>query len=99
MTTYIYLIINALISIAIENCSEISFTVGSYRIGWFLYDQDFQRYFRSVHTSKIVLLLNYFIFVNLFQLTLFSDHCPTLRAFAQKGYFIFFRDTRSSQSI
>lgn len=32
MTTYIYLIINALISIAIENCSEISFTVVSYRL-------------------------------------------------------------------
>ena len=36
-----------------------------------------------------MLLLNYFIFVNLFELAIFSIHCPTLLKFVQEGYFLF----------
>ena len=51
-----------------------------------------ERYVRSVNGSKILMMLNYFIFINLFELVIFSDHCPTLLKFAQEGYFLFFRD-------
>ena len=51
-----------------------------------------ERYFQSAYSSKILLLLNYFIFVNLFELAICSDHCPTLLKFVQEGYFLFFRD-------
>ena len=51
-----------------------------------------ERYFRSVHNSSILLLLDYFSFVNLFELAIFSDHCLTLLKFVQEGYFLFLRD-------
>ena len=38
-----------------------------------------ERYFPSVQiSSKILVLLNHFIFVNLFELVILLDHCPTL---------------------
>ena len=51
-----------------------------------------ERYFWSVNNSKILLLLDYFSFVNLFELAIFSDHYLTLLKFALEGYFLFFRD-------
>ena len=39
-----------------------------------------------------LLLLNYFIFHNLFELAIFLDHCPTLLKFVQEGFFLYFRD-------
>ena len=51
-----------------------------------------EKYFRSVHSSKILLLLNYFIFDNLFELAIFLNYCPTLLKFVQEGFFLYFRD-------
>ena len=90
MTTFykyiFYLIINALVDISIREYSEISFTEDSDSIearkltGFCSIRVLTERHFRSVHSSKI-LLLNYFIFVYLFKLTIFSVHCPTLLRF------------------
>ena len=82
----------------IRDYSEISFTERSDRIKASKFT-DFcsirdsrERYFRSVHSSKLLLLLNYFIFHNLFELGIFSGHCPTLLKFVQEGFFLYFRD-------
>ena len=95
---YIYLIINTLTNVVIRDYSEISSTERSYcieasKLTGFCSIRVFrERYFRSIHTSEILWLLNYFIFVNLFELAICSDHCPTLLKFVQEGYFLFFRD-------
>ena len=80
---HIYLIINALINTVVKDCSEIPFTVGSGRIeaselaGFCTIMVLSERYFRSLHSSKVLLLSNYFIFFNMLELAIFSDHCPT----------------------
>ena len=85
-------------NIVIRDYSEISFTGRLDRIkarkltGFCSIRVFIERYFRSVHSSKKFLLLNYFIFVSLFELAIFTDHCPTLFKFLQEGYFLFFRD-------
>ena len=85
-------------NIVIRDYSEISFTERSDRTeaskltGFYLIRVFRERYFRSVHSSKILLLLNYFIFHNLFELAIFLDHCPTLLKFVQEGFFLYFRD-------
>ena len=77
-----YLIINALVDIIIRDYSETSFTEGpdcieaSKLAGVCSIKVLRERRFRSVHSSKI-LLLNYFIFVYLFKLAIFSVHCST----------------------
>ena len=48
-----------------------------------------ERYFRWVHSSKILLLLNYFIFVNLFELAIFSDHCLRYLSLFRRVTFFF----------
>ena len=103
MTTfymYIYLIINALINTAVKDYSEILLTMGSGRIeasrlAVFCTIRVFsERYCRTVRSSKLLLLLNYFISVSMFQSVIFSDHCPTSLIIVQGGYFLFFKDTR-----
>ena len=82
-------------NIVIRDYLEISFTrrldrIETSRLSGFCSIRVFrERYFRSVHSSKILLLLNYFIFVNLFESATFSDHCPTFLKFVQDGYFPF----------
>ena len=82
-------------NIVIRDYSEISFTERSDRIeaskftGFCSIRVFRERFFRSVHSF---LLLNYFIFHNLFELAIFSDHCPTLLKFVQEGFFLYFRD-------
>ena len=92
MTTfymYIYLIINALINTAVKDYSEILLTMGSGRIeasrlAAFCTVRVFsERYCRTVRSSKLLLLLNYFISVR------FSDHCPTSLIIVQGCYFFF----------
>lgn len=103
MTTfymYIYLIINALINTAVKDYSEILLTMGSGRIeasrlAVFCTIRVFsERYCRTVRSSKLLLLLNYFISVSMFQSVIFSDHCPTSLIIVQGSYFFFFRDAR-----
>ena len=95
---YIYLIINTLTNVVIRDYSEISSTECSYcieasKLTGFCSIRVFrERYSRLVHSSKILLLLNYVVFVNLFELAICSDHCRTLLKFVQEGYFLFFRD-------
>ena len=86
-------------NIVIRDYSEISFsersdrTEASKKFAGFCSIWVFrERYFRSVHSSKILLLLNYFIFHNLFELAIFLDYCPTLLKFVQEGFFLYFRD-------
>ena len=99
MTTfymYIYLIINALINTAVKDYSEILLSrIEASRLAVFCTVRVFsERYCRTARSSKILLLLNYFISVNMFQSVIFSDHCPTSLIIVQGGYFLFFKDTR-----
>ena len=77
-------------NIIIGHYSEISFTGPLDRIeaskatGFCSIRVFRERYFRSVPSSKTLWLLNYFICVNLFELAIFSDHCPTLLKFVQE---------------
>ena len=84
----------------IRDLSEISFTGRLDRIeaskstGFCSIRVFRERYLRAVLNSKILLLLNYFSFVNLFELAIFSDHCLTLLKFFQEAYFLFFKRCR-----
>ena len=75
----------------LETIRKISFTVGSDRLeasklADFRMIRVFrERDFRSVH--KILLLLNYFIFVSLFESARSTDHCPTLRSSRRVTFF------------
>ena len=78
-------------NIVIRDYSEISFTgcldrIEASKLTGFSSIRVFrERYFQSVQISKILLRLNYFIFINLFELAIISDHCPTLLKFVQEG--------------
>ena len=84
----------------IRDYSEIPFTERSYRIeaskfAGFCSIKDFrERYFRSKHNSKFLLLLNYFIFHNLFESAIFLDYCSNLLKFVQEGFFSLFQKCR-----
>ena len=86
---YIYLIINALINTVVKDCSEIPLTMGSScieasELAAFCTVTVFsERYCRTVRSSIILLLLDHFIFVNMLELAIFSDHCPTSLIFGQ----------------
>ena len=88
---YFYLIIKALMNIVIRDYSEISFTgrldrVEASKFTGFCSIRVFrERCFRSVHSSKILLLLNCFSIVNLFELAIFSDNSLTLLEFRDAG--------------
>ena len=88
---FFFLIINALMNIVIRDYSEISFTgcldcIEASKLTGFSSIRYFrERYLRSVQISKILLRLNYFIFINLFELAIILDHCPTLLKFVQEG--------------
>ena len=77
----------------LETIRKISFTVGSDRLeasklADFRTIRVFrERDFRSVCSSKILLLLNYFIFVSLFESARSTDHCPTLRSSRRVTFF------------
>ena len=92
---YFYLIINALMNIVIRDYSEISFTgrldrIEASKLAGFCSIRVFrERYFQLVRSSKILLLLNYFSFVNLFELATFLDYCLILINFVQEVYFLF----------
>ena len=100
---YTYFMMNAIINIVVRDYSEISFTEGSDRIeifiGFYSIKIFRERYFRSGHSSKILLLLNYFIFVKLFALASFSDRWSTLFTFVLEGYFLFQRGRLISINI
>ena len=69
-----------------SNCIEASKLTGFCLIRVFR-----ERYFQSVHSQKI-LLLNYFVFINLFDLARCLDHCPALLKFARECYSLFFSE-------
>ena len=100
---YTYFMMNAIINIVVRDYSEISFTESSDRIeifiGFYSIKIFRERYFRSGHSSKILLLLNYFIFVKLFALASFSDRGSTLFRFVLEGYFFFQRGRLISINI
>ena len=100
---YTYFMMNAIINIVVRDYSEISFTESSDRIeifiGFYSIKIFRERYFRSGHSSKILLLLNYFIFVKLFALASFSDRWSTLFTFVLEGYFLFQRGRLISINI
>ena len=76
----------------LETIRKISFTVGSDRLeasklADFRKVRIFrERDFRSVYSSKTLLLLN-FIFVSLFESARCTDHCPTLRSSRRVTFF------------
>ena len=75
----------------LDTIRKISFTVGSDRLeasklADFRTIRVFrERDFRSVH--KILLLLNYFIFVSLFESARSTVHCPILRSSRRATFF------------